>query len=173
MGTSHPTPRGQTLRCLGLMESPGIERTRGSAALREQLCEATSSASLSLNFLSQRAQFVREISFATSSFSSFSNFGSSSSQCLAMWPRRTALRSSSPTAKKRRTCLINFCLYIPRLCGASVAVDAIWITQIRLAVLGFLQLVCDPALSTRTLTATEVLSHACRTLGDACTPGHK
>ena len=32
-GTSHPTPRGQTLRCLGLMDSPGIERTRNSAAL--------------------------------------------------------------------------------------------------------------------------------------------
>ena len=32
-GTSHPTPRGQTHRCLGLMDSPGIERTRNSAAL--------------------------------------------------------------------------------------------------------------------------------------------
>ena len=72
--------------------------------------------------------------------------------------------------QKRRTCLINFCLCIPRQCGVSVAVDATWKTQIRLAVLGFLQLVCDLALSTRKLAATEVLSHACRTLGDACTP---
>ena len=43
----------------------------------------------------------------------------------------------------------------------------------RLAVLGFLQLVCDLVLPTRKLAATEVLSHACRVLGDACTPGHK
>ena len=50
MGTSHPTPRGQTLRCLGLVGSPGIERTRNSAAHWEQLCEATSSASLSFLF---------------------------------------------------------------------------------------------------------------------------
>ena len=38
------------------------------------------------------------------------------------WPRRTALWSSSPTAKGRRTCLIHFCLCIPRLYGVSVAV---------------------------------------------------
>ena len=65
--------------------------------------------------------------------------------------------------RRRRTCLIHFCLCTPRHCGASVAVDATWKTQIRLAVLGFLQLVCDPAHSTRTLTVTEILSHAYRT----------
>ena len=38
---------------------------------------------------------------------------------------------------------MKFCLCIPRLCGVSVAVDAMWETQIRFAVLGFHQLVRD------------------------------
>ena len=66
--------------------------------------------------LSQGAQIVRAISFATSSFFSFSNFGRSSSLCLAMWPRRTAC-GAVPPPQRRKTFLIHFCLCTPRQCG--------------------------------------------------------
>ena len=87
-----------------------------------------------------------------------------------MWPRRTAWRSSSPTAKEED---MPDSLLSVRSAPVRRRFDATWKTQMRLAVLGFLQLVCDLVLPTRKLAATEVLSHAHRTLGDACTPGHK
>ena len=68
------------------------------------------------HFLSQGAQFVRAISFATSSFIPFSKFGSASSLYLAMWPRRTALWSNPLRTGGGHASLTSACAF--RACAA-------------------------------------------------------
>ena len=86
--------------------------------------------------------------------------------------RRVRYCGAVPPRKKTRTCLINFCLCIPRQCGVSVAVDATWKTQKRLAVLGFLS-TCMRSCSSDAKTSRDRGSFPCPSYAGSCTRGSR